>query len=134
MTAKSSDNRKRSLGITIVAVLMIIFGLAEVATSLTGNFLGVVSTSTATTSTYIGVAIGISYIVSGLLVLTMKRRALSAALVLLGIDVIGRIALVLTGFYPTNSFKNTFSIIAGTAIVVIFAIYLWIKRDKFDSK
>lgn len=132
MTAKSSKSGKRALGITIVAVLMIVFGLAEVATGLTGNFLGIVSTSTATAATYIGVAIGISYVVSGTLVLTMRRRALTVALALLGIDVIGRIALVLTGFYPTNSFKNTFSIIAGTAIVVIFAIYLWIKRDEFS--
>lgn len=132
MAAKSPNSGKRPLGITIVAALMILFGLAEVATGFTGNFLGIVSTSTATPATYIGVAIGISYIISGLLVLTMKKRALIAALAFLSIDFIGRIALVLTGFYPTNSFKNTFSIIAGTAIVVIFAIYLWIKRNKFN--
>ena len=35
-------NRTRPWGIVIVAVLMILFGLAEIATGLTHNFLGLV--------------------------------------------------------------------------------------------
>jgi hypothetical protein len=124
--------KKSNGGITIVAVLMILFGLAEIATGFTGSFFGIVSTTTSTVAVYASVAIGVSYIVSGLLILTMKRRALVLAMILLGIDVVGRVVLVLTGFYPTNSFKQGFAIILGTAIVILFAIYVWSQRSKFS--
>jgi hypothetical protein len=62
----------------------------------------------------------------------MKRWAATFALVLLGADIVGRVALVLTGLYPTDSFKNTFSIIAGTIIVVIVALYIGWKWKSFE--
>jgi hypothetical protein len=45
-------HQTRPLGITVVAVLMIVFGLAEVATGFTHDFLGIIITANAALSTY----------------------------------------------------------------------------------
>ena len=119
-------NHSRPRGITVVAMLMILFGIAEVVTGFTHKFFGL-TTSRATIFTYSAAAIGAFYFVSGLLVLTMKKWAIVTALVLLGADVVGRVALAVTGLYPTDSIKQTFAIIVGTTIVIIFAIYIGLK-------
>jgi hypothetical protein len=120
-------NQSKPLGITIVASLMILFGLAEVATGFTHNFLGLVSTASATASTYGGVGIGALYAIGGIFVLIMKRWSAVVAEICLLFVVLGRITLVITGLYPLNSYTQTFSIIVGTLIAVIFAAYIWIK-------
>lgn len=61
----------------------------------------------------------------------MKKWAAALAIVLLSADIIGRVVLVLTGLYPTNSLKNTLSIIAGTIIVAIVVLYIGLKRKSF---
>jgi len=120
----------RPLGITIVAILMILFGLAEVVTSFTHGFFGII-TSQAAIFTYSGATIGIFYVVAGLLILTMKKWAAALAIVLLGADIIGRIALVATGLYPLNSLEQVIGIILGTALAAIFAIYIGFKWKSF---
>ena len=67
----------------VVAVLMVLFGLAEVATGFTHNFIGVVTSSGNNLSTYLGVALGLFYFLSGLLVLSKKKWAAISAIVLL---------------------------------------------------
>jgi hypothetical protein len=123
--------QNRPIGISIVAVLMIIFGLAEVATGFTHNFLGLISTAEATASTYGGVGLGALYAIGGLLLLSMKKWAAIVAGACLVVVVIGRISLVVAGLYPVNSFLQTFSIIVGTAIAIIFAIYIGMKWRLF---
>jgi hypothetical protein len=125
-----AKKESRPVGVTVVALLMILFGLAEMVTGFTHNFFGV-TTSRATIFTYSAAAIGAFYFVSGLLILTMKKWAVVIALVLLGADVVGRVALAVTGLYPTDSFKQTFAIIAGTTIVVIFATYIGLKWSSY---
>ncbi len=58
-------------GIKIAAVLMIIFGLAEIVTSFTHKFFGL-TTSQVTISTIVGATIRTFYFVSGFLVLTKE--------------------------------------------------------------
>ncbi len=123
-------NRIRPWGITLAAILMILFGLAEVVTGFTHNFFGI-STAQVDLFTYSAAAIGAFYAAAGALILTMKKWAAAAAIALLGADILGRIALVATGLYPTDSFKQTFAIIAGTAIAAIFALYIWLKWKAF---
>jgi hypothetical protein len=123
-------NQGRPWGIIIVAFLMIIFGLAEVVTGFTHNFFGI-TTSTVIMMTYAGASIGSFYIIAGLLILTMRKWAAALAIVLLGADIIGRVALVVVGLYPTNSLENTLAIIGGTAVAVIFAIYIGWKWKTF---
>jgi hypothetical protein len=116
----------------VVAVLMVLFGLAEVATGFTHNFIGVVTTSGNNLSTYLGVALGLFYFLGGLLVLSKKKWAAISAIVLLCGDVIGRISMVLAGLYPVDSFKQSVAIIMGTCIAVFFAFYIILKFKSFE--
>ena len=127
---REAVNKGRPRGIIIVAFLMILFGLAEVVTGFTHNFFGI-TTSQVTIFTYSGAAIGAFYIAAGLLILTMQKWAAAFAIVLLGADIIGRVALVVVGLYPTDSLENTLGIIAGTVIAAIFAIYIGWKWKTF---
>jgi hypothetical protein len=113
----------RPRGITVVAVLMILFGLAEVMTGFTHSFLGI-STSSATIFKYAATAIGGFYVAGGLLILTMRTWAAAFAIILLIADIGGRVALVLTGLYPLGSFEQIFAIVAGTVIAIVFGIYI----------
>jgi hypothetical protein len=111
---------------------MILFGLAEVATGFTHNFIGLI-TSQARFATYLGVALGVFYFTAGVLILTSKRKwAAVSAIVLLCADVIGRIAMILTGLYPVNSFLQTFAIVIGTSLAAFFAVYIGLKLKFFN--
>jgi hypothetical protein len=120
---------KFPVGIKISSVFMILFGLAEVGTSFRHEFFGL-TTSQVTISTIIGATIGTFYFASGLLVLTKKKLAIFA-IVLLIADAVGRIAMVLTGLYPVGFGLQTFAIITGTSIVIFFAIYNGLKLKYF---
>jgi hypothetical protein len=133
MTQINSTKNSRPLGILIVAILMILFGAAEVATGFTHNFIGQISTTGTTLSTWLGVALGLFYAIGGLLVLTKRKGAAIAAIVLLCGDVLGRIGMVVAGLYPVNTFKQTFAILVGTAIALFFAIYLALKLKVFEG-
>lgn len=124
------SSQARPRGIIIIACLMILFGLAEVVTAFTHNFFGITTTSVII-FTYSSVAIGMCYVAAGFLILTMKKWAAALAIVLLGVDIVGRVALTVTGLYPTNSLENTFAIIAGTVIVALFAISIGWKWKSF---
>ena len=123
--------KTRPLGILIVAILMILFGLAEVAAGFTNNFIGQVSTSTASLSTILGVTLGAFYFLAGLLLLTMRRTAAYITIVLLCGDVLDRVGMALAGLYPVDSFKQTFAILVGTAIAIFFAIYIAVRMKAF---
>ncbi|MGB6430489.1 MAG: hypothetical protein WBF06_07875 [Candidatus Acidiferrales bacterium] len=124
-------NHRPTRGIAVAAVLMILFGLAEVATSFTHKFFGIATTA-ASPGTYIAATIGVLYTLSGLLVLTMKKWAAALAIVFLLTDIAGRAALVGASFYPTNSFRQIFAIITGTVVVALFAIYIGSNWKSFN--
>lgn len=121
--SKQTDGALRPWGIIIVAVLMLLFGLAEVVTAFTHHFFGI-STSQATIFTSSAASIGALYVVSGLLILSMKKWAAALAIVLLIADIMGRIALVVAGLYPLTSLEQDAGIVIGTAIAAVFAFYI----------
>ena len=123
-------NPSRPWDITIAAALMILFGLAEVVTGFTHNFFGII-TSSASIFGYSSALIGLFYAAAGALILTMKKSAATLAIALLVADIVGRIILVVTGLYPADTLKNTFSIIAGTIIVAVFTVYVGLRRKSF---
>lgn len=131
VSAKLPVSKTRPLGITVVSVLMILFGLAEVITGFRHKFFGL-TTAQIHISTYIGVSLGLFYFLGGLLILTKKKRLAVVAIILLCGDVIGRIVMVVTGLYPINSFMQTFAIIVGTSIATFFAIYIGLKLSFFN--
>jgi hypothetical protein len=105
-------------------------GFAEVVTGFSHTFFGI-TTSGVPLFTVAATGIGLSYLASGVLMLTMKRWAATAALAMLSIDIVGRILLAVTDLYPTDTAKNTFSLIAGTLIVAFVALYVGWKRKTF---
>jgi cytochrome bd-type quinol oxidase subunit 2 len=128
MDKAASQSRLR--GSIIVALLMIVFGLAELTTSFTHRFFGL-STAQVVTATYLGAAIGTLYPAAGFLVLSMKRRAAAVAVVFLVADIVGRIGMAVTSLYPVDSDKQIAAIILGTSIVAIFAVYIGSKWSTF---
>jgi hypothetical protein len=125
-----STSQGRPRGLTVVGVLTILFGAAEVITGFTHEFFGI-STAIGAISTSLASGIGALYAVAGLLILTMQRWAAALALACLIFVVVGRIALVATGLFPVNSFEQTFAITVGTAIAASFAIYIGWKWRAF---
>jgi hypothetical protein len=123
--------QRRPWGIIVVAFLMILFGLAEVVTGFTHQFFGV-TTARGAVSAYAGASIGALYAAAGVLVLTMRKSAVALAIGCLAADVVGRVAMVLTGLYPVASSAQTFAIVIGTAIVIAFAIYILSKWRAFE--
>jgi hypothetical protein len=110
MATSHTSAAGRPRGILVVALLMILFGLAEVVTGFTHDFFGITTSST-TLFTYSSAVIGLMYAAAGFLILTTKRWAAVLAIVLLCADIAGRVALVVAGLFPTDSLKNTLSII-----------------------
>lgn len=123
-------NQTRPRGITVVAFLMILFGLAEVVTSFTHNFLGI-TTERGVISVGAGASIGALYVAAGLLTLTARRLAAALAIACLTADILGRVAMVLAGLYPRDLFFQIFAILAGTTIAAAFALYIWSKWSSF---
>ena len=121
----------RPRGVTVVALLMILFGAAEVVTSLKHSFFGIV-TSSSMAATYSSLAIGALYAASGALVLTKKKWAATLAITFLALDFVGRVTLAITGLFPTKSFEQTFAFFTGTAIVAVFAVYVALNWATFS--
>ncbi len=121
----------RPKGIIIASVLMVIFGIAEISTGFSHSFFGI-STSQNILFTISGISLGAFYLIAGLLTLTMKRWGSMLAIILLVADILGRIALVITGLFPIDTLENTFSIVAGTAIAGVFALYIGWKWKSFS--
>lgn len=119
MISEMKPMNDRPRGIIIVAVLMVLFGFAEVMTGFTHRFFGI-STSSVTVFEYAAAAIGGFYVAGGLLILTIRKWAAAFAMILLIADIGGRVALVLTGLYPLGSFQQIFAIVAGMAIAFMF--------------
>lgn len=130
--AKKTKNKAIPLGIIIVSVLMVLFGLSEVMTGFTHNFFGIVI-ATGIESTDVAIILGTLYVVGGLLILTMKQRSAVLALACLAIVIFGRIGIVMGGCYPINTSTQIIAIILGTAIAIIFAIYVGLKWNEFEK-
>lgn len=117
--------------IATVAILMILFGLAEIVTGFTHNFFGV-STTRSAFSAYANAGVGALYAFAGILILSMKKRYVAIALGCLAFDVLGRIALVVTRLFPINTCRQTGAMVAGTITVIIFAAYIGSKWKQFS--
>lgn len=117
-------------GLFVVALLMIAFGLAEVATGFTHRFLGL-ATAKVVVATCVSAAIGTLYVAAGALVLTMKKWAAALAIAFLVADIVGRLSMIATGLYSLSSFRQTSAMTLGTSLVVAFAVYIRSKWPLF---
>jgi hypothetical protein len=112
------------LGLWITAVFTIVAGVAEIITGFRHEFFGITTSErrlfTFSSAPDWGV---LRRFWSTILLGT--RAAAGAALVLLSLDFVGRFALVASGLYPLTSRRNAVGIVAGTALVVVVAAYVW---------
>jgi len=121
---------RRPLGIVIVALLMMVFGLAEVVTAFRHQFFGL-STAGSSGSAVVGALIGLVYVAAGALALVARRWALWLTLACLGLDIAGRLAMVGTGWFSVGTPRQVLGIVAGTLIVALFGGYLFVRRSHF---
>ena|ERR1035437_4363796 len=122
--------KERNIGIKIIASLMILFGLAEISTGISHSFFGL-TTSQGNASTYLGIALGATYLIGGLCLLPNRKSFAVIAIVLLIFDIIGRIGMVITGLYPVNTLFQIIGIVIGTGIAIFFAVYVGRKLKTF---
>jgi hypothetical protein len=125
-------SQRRPWDLITIAALMILFGLAEVVTSFTHSFFGI-TTMRGIVSTSAGVLIGTLYVAAGVLCLSMKRWAATLAIGCLGVDILGRMAMVVTGLFPINSPYQTVAISVGKIVAAAFGLYIWTKRTSFHG-
>lgn len=109
---------------------MILFGAAEVVTAFRHEFFGI-STSTSDLFAASATILGLLYAGAGLLLLTMRRGAPIAAMLMLGAVVLGRVGLVLIGLYPLDSAENMVAIVIGTAIAALFIVYIYVRLPSY---
>jgi hypothetical protein len=81
-------SQRRHRGLTIVGVLMILFGAAEVITAFTRKFFGI-STALGAVSAVLVSGFGTLYTIAGLLLLMLRRRAAALAVACLVVVLVG---------------------------------------------
>jgi hypothetical protein len=112
-------------GLAVAAALMVAFGLAEILTAFNvGWFAHTFGIPRSPVFTYLGAAVGVLYVLSGALILTMRRWAAALAIACLGAAIVGRVLLVATGAYPVGSLLPGVSVAIGTGVVALFAVYV----------
>ena len=129
-TTEGTERTIRPKGIMVAGVLMVIFGIAEVATGFTGHFLGGISVATSTEYTVAAAAAGSCYSLAGLSVLTMRRLGAGLGITFLCAELLGRIYLVSAGLYPFSGIDES-SFIAGSDIAVLFILYIGFSWKRF---
>jgi len=128
--SNSVASRKRDPVITIISALMVILGIAEVVTGFRHSFFGV-RTAPIAMATYLGAGMGLLYFVAGVLMLTAKKSAAAIALCLLGAIILGRVVMVVTDLYPTDSVSQLIAIVLATSIACAFFVVVALKWDAF---
>ena len=114
-------------GITLIAALMMIFGLAEIATAFMHDILGHILIGHIGAATYAAAVVGALYAICGLLLVTMGEQATKFAMACLIALAAGRIALAMTGLYPLTSLTQLIFMFIGIAFAIAFATYIAIK-------
>jgi hypothetical protein len=120
---EASMLRNRPRGILVIALLMVVLGLAEMTTGVTRNFFGIAA-GRSPAAKAAALTLGALYALAGVLLLPMKRGPAAVALALLVAIVAGRVAMVATGLFPIHSLRQVVAIAAGTSIVALFALYI----------
>lgn len=122
--------RKRDAVLTIVAALMIIFGITDVVTGFRHTFFSI-RTDHVALATYLDAGMGILFLFAGTLILTTKKSAAAVALCLLAAVILGHVVMVVTDLYPTDSVSQLFAIVLGTSIECAFFVVIALKWEAF---
>jgi hypothetical protein len=121
---------RRDAVLTIVAALMVVFGITETITGFRHTFFGI-RTPHVAFATYLDAGMGILFFCAGTLIFTMKKSAAALALCLLAAVILGHVAMVVTDLYPTDSVSQLFAIVLGTSIECAFFVVIALKWETF---
>jgi len=120
--------RKEKLAF-VISLLLIVFGIAEIITGIRHEFFGLVTTRDTITK-IVGISLGTCYFFAGVFLIVHKKWSLNIALLLLVIDVIGRLIMSFSGMYPIESIMSMqfVGMFGGTLIAIVFTVFVFIKR------
>ena len=122
-------NGNPRMGITVVGILALVFGIGEIIVGFTGNYVGILSQSIVpAVSTVI---IGSLYSLGGLCLLTIRKWGASLGIVFIGGEILGRIYLVTVGIAPYNG-PDAIKIAVGGAIAFAMIIYVLSQWNEFE--
>jgi hypothetical protein len=124
---------KKDKLVIIISLLMIIFGIAEIVTGIRHEFFGLVTTEQLIT-TIVGIGLGLCYLLGGIFLFVYKKWSLILSLVLLILDITGRLIMIFTGMYPISTAYQTFGIVTGTLVATFFAVIVFIKMRKLTKE
>jgi hypothetical protein len=128
--SSGAATRKRDAVLTIVAALMVVFGITEIIAGFRHTFFGI-RTPKVAMATYLDAGMGILFFCAGSLIFTMKKSAAALALCLLAAVILGHVAMVITDLYPTDSVSQLFAIVLGTSIECAFFVVIALKWETF---
>ncbi len=117
---------KKSIDIIITSILMLIFGI--------GEFVVVISVSLKDKfdlTSFFAISLGLIYIICGILLFTKNTWSIKVILFLLSLNIIIRLIMLFTKLYPTNTQTEMIGFIIGISFVLIFMIYIIIRRKAF---
>jgi hypothetical protein len=117
--------RKRDAVLTVVAALMLAFGIAEAVAGFRHSLL----TAHIPMATYLGAVMGVSYVFGAALIFTARKSAAVLALCLLAVVILGYVAMVVTDLYPTDSVSQLFAIVLRTSTACSFLVVVALKWE-----
>lgn len=114
--------QRRPVGVMIVAVFAIFCGLGEIVVGVTGNYLGILSSSIEPSLS--AAVVGAFYSLGGLsLLVTRQKWGAALSIGLIAAEILGRVYLVMVGIAPSSGI-DLIKIIIGGAIALALIVYI----------
>jgi hypothetical protein len=114
----------------MVAAYCIFAGLSEVWVGISGNWMGVLSTPLKPSLRT--ALVGTFYVAAGISLLSKRRTGALLGIVLILLEVLGRVYLVRIGRYPSSGPDFVKSVVGGV-IAILLVVYLVTQWKKFDA-
>lgn len=112
----------RSTGLMVAAGYCIFAGLSEVWVGITGNWMGLLAKPMK--PSFVTALVGAFYVAAGLSLLSRGRAGAPLAVVLILLEMLGRVHLVRTGAFPAkgpDAVKNVVGGLTAAAVAVYVA-------------
>lgn len=118
---------KRPRGVSIVAVVVMLFGLGEMWVGLKGNYLGILARSLQPSGAT--AVVGLFYVLGGIaLLITRRTWGTALSLMFIAAEVLGRGYLVWAGVAPRTG-PDLLKIVIGGLIAVGFMLYIGLRSS-----
>jgi hypothetical protein len=114
--------KRRPIGIIVAAVFAIIAGIGEIVVGMTGNYLGILSTSMK--PAFSTAVVGAFYSLGGLsLLITPKKWGAALSLGFIGAEILGRAYLVMADIAPSSGI-DLVKVVTGGVLALALMLYI----------